>query len=371
MSQSSAASPGISMKGGGYYSARTKGAKDVIDNATPLVLQALDAMVIEDDPARVFAIADFGCADGGTSLELMGKVIGAVRTRAPRRPVSLAYADLPGNDFSQLFKNTQGTGTAGEHLLGFEDLHIFASGTSFYRQVFPAASLDLGFSATAMHWSSTTAGAISDHVHAVGAHGAEREAFARLGMADWETILVHRARELAPGGRLVLVNFGIDEAGRYLGHTHGEDMFDTFNELWARLRDDGAITPEEYLNTNFPQYYKNVEEFCAPFEGADAVARAAGLRLDHVETRMVPCPYKAEYLAHRDAEAFAPAFIGTLRSWSETVFMNGLDPARPLEERRAIVDRFYRSYEDRVRAAPDGHAMDYIHIYIILSKAAD
>jgi hypothetical protein len=48
--------------------------------------------------------------------------------------------------------------------------------------------------------------------------------------------------------------------------------------------------------------------------------------------------------------------------------MSGLDAARALEERREILDRFYRSYEDRVRAAPDGHAMDYIHIYMIVSK---
>ena len=50
--------------------------------------------------------------------------------------------------------------------------------------------------------------------------------------------------------------------------------------------------------------------------------------------------------------------------------MNGLDPARPLDQRRAIVEGFYKSYEDLVRAAPDGHAMDYVHVYMILSKDA-
>ena len=46
-------------------------------------------------------------------------------------------------------------------------------------------------------------------------------AWVEQGRVDWERILTSRARDLAPGGRLVLVNFGIDEAGRYLGATGG------------------------------------------------------------------------------------------------------------------------------------------------------
>lgn len=358
----------ISMKSGGYYSARTKGAKDVIDNAAPLVMDALAAMDIADESSRPFAIADFGAADGGTSLEMMGRAVGAVRARAPGRTVTLTYTDLPGNDFSQVFRNTQGLGGAGDFLTRYDDLHVFASATSFHRRIFPDASLDFGFSATAMHWCSETAGQISDHVHAVGATGAERDAFTAVGMRDWETILTHRAAELAPGGRLVLVNFGIDEQGRYLGHTTGIDMFDTFNALWRQLVDDGIITEAEYRNTNFPQFYKTVEQFRAPFDDATGAARAAGLTLDHVETRVVPCPYKATFLETGDATAFAPELIGTLRSWSEIVFFNGLDPARPEPDRRAIVERFYGSYEDLVRQDPAQHAMDYVHIYMVVSK---
>ena len=54
---------------------------------------------------------------------------------------------------------------------------------------------------------------------------------------------------------------------------------------------------------------------------------------------MVGCPYHAAYASHGDAAAFAAAYVPTLRSWSETVFHGGLDPARPLAERQAIVDR--------------------------------
>lgn len=65
---------------------------------------------------------------------------------------------------------------------------------------------------------------------------------------------------------------------------------------------------------------------------------------------------------------FARSYIPTLRSWSETVFANALDTARPASERAAIVDRFYQAYEDMVAADPDGHAMDYVHSYLAIEK---
>ena len=39
----------MAMKGGGYYSQRTRGAKDVIDNASEMLLEAADAI---DPPAK-------------------------------------------------------------------------------------------------------------------------------------------------------------------------------------------------------------------------------------------------------------------------------------------------------------------------------
>ena len=85
------------------------------------------------------------------------------------------------------------------------------------------------------------------------------------GRIDWESMLSNRAVDLAVDGKLALFNFGIDEEDRYLGSTGGIDMFDTFNEIWSGFRDDGVITSEEYLNTNFPQSYRTVEQFIASF----------------------------------------------------------------------------------------------------------
>lgn len=354
----------MSMKGGGYYSRATVGAKHVIDGAAGLVLDAVARMDPPDD-GTVFTMADMGCADGGTSIDMVATVLGDVRRRVPSRPIQLVYTDLPRNDFSAMFRTVHGSG----RLAAVADLSIFASATSFHRPIFPRGTLDLGFSATASHYIDTVPCAISGHVHMVGAAGAERAAYVAQGQADWERMLLARARDLAPGGRLVLVNFGIDEAGRYLGATGGVNMFDTFNALWAALRDAGAISAAEYAGTNFPQSYRTVAEFTAPFRDPAGPVRRAGLALEHVETRVVRCPFAEAFAAHGDAARFAREYIPTLRSWSEATFASGLLPARPEAERRAILDRFYDSYESLVRTAPQGHAMDYVHCYLVLAKS--
>ena len=56
----------LSMKGDGYYSQKTIGAKNAIDKTKILIEAALETIPKKD----VLKIADFGSADGGTSQEI-------------------------------------------------------------------------------------------------------------------------------------------------------------------------------------------------------------------------------------------------------------------------------------------------------------
>jgi indole-3-acetate O-methyltransferase len=361
----------VHMRGAGYYSQNTIGAKAVIDAAAELVLEALSSMppVAED---RSFAMADFGAADGGTSLDLMRRAIRAIQRVTPHRQISLTYTDLPHNDFSSLFRLLHGLlpGRDADPLAQMPGIFTFATGTSFYRQALPDGALNFGFSATAMHWLSHLPVTIADHVHAVGADTREKAKFRQAAQADWERILLMRARELAPGGKLVLANFCEDEQGHYLGHTGGANMHDTFAEHWRGLHRSGRISDAEYRAGTFMQFYKTVEDFTAPFADAGSPVRQAGLSLDKVFTRTTGCPYAAKFRAENgDPAAFAAAYLPTLRSWSESTFFGALSPGRPLEERRDIIDAFYAAYQDGVAAAPDRHGMDYVHCFMVISKA--
>ena len=97
----------MSMKGKGYYSKAAAGAKDVIDNATPLVINAINSMNLTSHDS-IFRATDMGCADGGTSVELWRFVFSHLRVSHPDLPIEMIYADLPRNDFSQVFRMIHG-----------------------------------------------------------------------------------------------------------------------------------------------------------------------------------------------------------------------------------------------------------------------
>ncbi len=370
MTQASGVAPIIAMRGAGYYSENTVGAKAVIDAAGDLVMKALAEMDLAESSGP-FAIADYGAADGGTSLDLMRRIVSALRSKGCGRQISITYTDLPHNDFSALFRLVHGhLGSQEGTPLGQQPgVMTFGSGTSFYRQILPDNTLSLGFSATAMHWLSRLPAPIDDAVQAVGGTELERAAFRAQSMADWQTILLARAREMRPGAKLVLANFCEDESGRYLGATGGINMFAEFTRHWRALRDAGEIGDTEYRAATFPQFYKTPAEFAQPFIEDGSPVAQAGLRLDHISTRVTSCPYADDFKRHGDARAFAKAYIPTLRSWTESTFAGALDKGRDAAERQSIVDRFYRMYEDTVAANPEGHAMDYVHCFMVITKA--
>ncbi len=61
---------GLEMKGGGYYSANTKGAAEGIMKAWPWAQQAVSE-ITSSLPDAHFVVGDFGAADGGTSQGIL------------------------------------------------------------------------------------------------------------------------------------------------------------------------------------------------------------------------------------------------------------------------------------------------------------
>ena len=368
MSRLDGARSTISMWHEGDYSTHTQGAKDAIDNARDLACDAIAEMDVAGT-GEPFHIADYGAADGGTSIDHHRATISALRERAPHRPVCITYTDLPRNDYSALFTTAHGgrpgvTSYRDEH----NDIFVYAAATSFFEPIFPPGTIDFGFSATAMHWLSALPCPVSDHIHMAGARGEELEALRARARADWQDILLARAAELKPGGRLMTVNLALADDGRHMGNTGGANMFDVMNRLWRALADDRTITDAEYRRTTIPQFYRTPAEFHAPLLDRNGPVHHAGLRLVHAETRFTRCPYAARYTAERDAERFAETYVPNTRTWSETVFVNALDATRPLAQRQAIVDRYFQSFADLVRADPEPHAMDYIHECMVMEK---
>ena len=299
MSRLDGARSTISMWHEGDYSAHTQGAKDVIDNARGLACEAIAGMAVEGS-REPFRIADYGAADGGTSIDLHRATISALRARAPHRAVCITYTDLPRNDYSALFTTVNGgrpgvTSYRDEH----DDIFVYAAATSFFEPIFPPGTIDFGFSATAMHWLSALPCPVGDHIHMAGAHGEEREALRARALADWRDILLARASELKPGGRLLTMNLALADDGRHMGNTGGANMFDVMNHLWRSLVDDGTITASEYRRTTIPQFYRTPAEFHAPLLDPDGPVHRAGLRLVQAETPVHPLPVRGALRGRR------------------------------------------------------------------------
>jgi hypothetical protein len=373
----------LEMKGKGYYSANTRGARNVITNSLPLILVPEgNSPLIQSVPqgATVFRIADLAAADGGTSQEFMRGVVAELHKYFPHLEICITYTDRPSNDFNALFSLLTDSNNTESPLSGNPLVFIYASGRSFYERNFESGSLNFGFSATAMHWLSEMPVKMKHHIHSVTATQEERKIISEQAAKDWETILLHRVAELAVGGRLLLVNFTQDSEGQYLGKTTYKDsMFDVLNQIWREMSegDNAKITPQEYEDTNFPQYYRTQEEFLAPFNSNSSSTSSASLIIrnslvvDTYTTKVVKCPYREEFdEGITTADEFASALVKTVRSWSEGVFMAGLDKAkRPsVEERVRIVDELYKRYEERIKIDPTRHGMDYVHFYLLLHK---
>jgi len=358
----------LSMKGSGYYSQRTAGAKIAIDAIQPLIQNAFK----EIPKMPILRMADFGSADGGTSQEMWFNLINYIKNSKDNRQIEIIYTDLASNDFSTLFKNLQGMRANPEFSFQkkFSDIFVHGCGTGFHTQLLSDNSLSLGFSATAMHYLSEKPCQILNHVHITGAEKDEKEKFKSQALKDWESILINRAKELTKGGRFICLNFGIDEKGRYLGNTDGHCMFDQFTYHWKSLEKQGIITEKEFIAATFSQHYRTVEEFRKPFDDPDSEISKAGLRLKSCETRLTNCPYKDQYKKNKNSmssKEYAASLIPTLRSWSETVFKTALI-GRDDKEINNIVDQFYNLYQHEVESNPEGHAMDYIHIIMDIEK---
>jgi hypothetical protein len=360
----------------------------VIDTATPAVLEAIRTIpgAQEDKKDELFTVADYGTADGGTSLGLMAKIVQAVRQQCqnPHRQIHIQYEDQRENEWKSVFNHALGyrqvTDAYGNALQSpaarvtstddgvspSNGVFVSASGVSFHEQAFPSNSIDMGISFTAMHWLSQAPGSLKDSPYM---HCAQLDqppkAERLLAQADWRSILQARCNELKPGGRMIIANFCKSKEGYFLGKTNtGANMWESFQSCWDRLAADGLIDEDERLAISFPNYYRSSEECEA------GVRDIEGLKVVECVEKIVPCPYREAWnngnVEGRTPRQQAEWYVPTTRTWSESIFKNALKPHR--NDKDAIMEKFWSNYVDLVTQDPSIHGMDYVHTYLVIEK---
>eukprot|EP00804_Cyclotella_cryptica_P004220 CCRYP_014571-RA/>CCRYP_014571-RA protein AED:0.04 eAED:0.04 QI:972/1/1/1/1/1/2/64/223 len=221
-----------------------------------------------------------------------------------------------------------------------------------------------------MHWLSRFPSSLkgTEYMHAARCDESphpEKEQAA----SDWVAILKARAKELAPGGKFVCVNFCKDSNGYFLGQTDvGASMWDSFQSSWDKLKEQGLIDEEERLGVSFPNYYRRKEEFMDAFEDDEISAQ---LKVVSIEERVVRCPYRELYTSgksNKTPREYAEWFTPTTKTWSHSTFKSALRSERNEEEKEKIMSQFWENYMSLVEKNPEVHGMDYVHAYIVVEK---
>ncbi len=306
--------------------------------------QAAHAVSIPAVPQPII-IADYGAATGYNSLLPIGAAVGVLRGRTrPEHAILVTHTDLPGNDFTALF--TTVTEDPDSYLA--KDSATFASavGRSFYQQILPSESITLGWSSWATHWLARVPAPVSDHIHiAHSADEAARRAYSRQAAADWNDFVAFRGRELAPGGRLVVLTLALDADG--LPGFAG--LMQALLAALHRLVDNGVLRAEELGRMVIPTVGRTEQEFLAPFAPS---GRFEGLSVEQVELFEAEDLFWARYAADGEAAKLGTAWARFARAAIFPTLTTALDADRAAAEATAFVDALESEVAAHLSAAP-------------------
>ena len=63
------------------------------------------------------------------------------------------------------------------------------------------------------------------------------------------------------------------------------------------------------------------------------------------------------------------AFIASIKPWTNNIFDSALAASRAESEKAAILDIFYKKYQDAVVVAPGDHGHDTVYLILHIEKA--
>lgn len=300
-----------------------------------------------------FTVVDYGSGTGANAVRIVRVALEAYRAIDPTTPMVAVHNDLATNDWNQLFADVGADG--GYDAIG--DVVPMASATSFFERAAAPRSVHVGLSANAAHWFRRRPDVVAPGcLYFDRATGEAAATLADLAAADWARFLERRAEELVVGGHLVVQCVGsIVDGGTHTRQATAGRLLDVMFEVASSMVADGSLDQDALDRYVLPVYARTEEEARAPF--------AAGSELDaayevlHIGTAAVPSPYEAELERSGDAAAYADAYVGFVRGFTESTLHEGLFEPGSTDPERAEVD-FYRRLHDRFASEPGVHAFD-------------
>ncbi|MGH3969118.1 MAG: SAM-dependent methyltransferase, partial [Mycobacterium sp.] len=291
-------------------------------------------------------VADYGAANGHNSLKPLSAGIAVLRRRTrPDHAILVTHTDVPDNDFTALF--TTLADDPDSYLL--TDAKSFASaiGRSFYNQIVPSNTVNLGWTSWATQWVSRIPCELADHVHvAYSGDDAARAAYAHQAALDWLDFVAFRGRELAPEGRLVVLTPAADEDG-----TPGfRPLLDAIVAALADQAREGILNEDELRRLTIPAFARSEKDFRAPFAPS---GRFESLTIEHLEMFNAEDRFWARLQSDGDAEAFGAQWAAFARAALFSALAGGLDGGAADPRAAEFVDRLETAVAGRLASAPE------------------
>ncbi len=336
------------MKGEGYYDLHSEYQRRIIEGGDELIREAVAGLDLAAAGGH-FAFADYGAGTGATSVHAARTALEAVRERDAALPMLAIHNDVLSNDFTQVFHNI--AAEDGYLGLGGGPVYASAAGGSFFGEVVPAGTVNLGTCSNAAHWfREQPSQTIEGGIYHSDATGDARAALEKLAAEDWLAFMRARAAELAPGGRFIVQGIGTTAAD------DGSELVSASRLLGAMWRVADGLAREGLLDAGllgdyvFPVYCRSAEEVSAPASG-----ELEG-ELDVVSVRedLVPDPYWEAYERDGDPEAYAEVYTQFVRAFAESTLKEHLlEPGAISIDPEALCDEYFRRLEAATAADPE------------------
>jgi gibberellin A4 carboxyl methyltransferase len=335
------------MKAGGYYDVHSEYQRRVIEGGDALIVRAVDGLDLAAAGGSA-TIGDYGAGTGATSVHAVRTALAALRARDPELPLLAVHNDVISSDFSQLFRNV--AGPDGYLELPGGPVYPAAAAGSFFGQVLPPASVQLGMCSNAAHWlreqprvESPGGMFLSD----VGQPA--RGTLAELAASDWLAFLEARAAELAPGGRLLVQGIGTTEEDG-VERISASRLLAAMWAVAAELAGEGRLDRAALDGYVFPVYCRSVAEVTAPVAGGGL---AGSLEVLSADVDEVSNPYWERLEADGDPEAYASSYVQFVRAFAESTMTTHLfEPGAVGVEPGALCEEYFARLERATAADP-------------------
>jgi hypothetical protein len=352
------------MKGAGYYDQHSSAQLASIQALQDWVDDAVANLPLPDPP-RPVTVLDLGSSEGRNAIRVTADIVAGLRRRTDQ-PLQTIYSDLASNDFKQLFANLDGARRAG---LFAEDVYASVVPGTFYGPLLPPTTVHLATCFNSILWlDQLPAVPMRDSIAYRRPYPPRpglivppevAAAFERQAEQDLIRFLKCRARELVPGGKLLVASPADTDEARI-----NDGLADVLNDACLDLVATRELKREQYERLTMPQYCRTLTEMLAPLERKDSPMRGT-FSVDRAQEFEVPTPFSVEFQRSGDVAAYAAAYTGFLRAISEPVVRAAFGQH---EGESPTLERLYERIRDRIQAERERYVFRYFMVAVLLTR---